>query len=63
MPFSLAPVPTESRKTPTIRIFQPYELQTYKSEFEIKSFPNVVEFIKHSEKYKDFQFDVLTTIL
>ena len=51
-------VPSESRKTHTIRIFQPDELQTYKSKFEIKSFPDVVEFIKHSEEYKDFQFDV-----
>ena len=58
MPLSLAPVPSESRKTPTIRIFKPDELQTYKSKFEIKSFPDVVEFIKHSEEYKDFQFDV-----
>ena len=58
MPLSLAPVPSESRKTPTIRIFQPDELQTYKSKFEIKSFLDVVEFIKHSEEYKDFHFDV-----
>ena len=58
MPLSLAPVPSESRKTPTIRIFQPDELQTYTSKYRIKSFSDVVKFIKDSEEYKDLQFDV-----
>ena len=56
MPLSLAPVPSESRKTPTIRIFQPDELQTYTSKYGIKSFSDVVKFIKDSEEYKVFQF-------
>ena len=58
MPVSLAPVPSCSRKTPTIRIFRPDELPTYKAKYEIKSFSDVVKFIKDSEEYIDFHFDV-----
>ena len=53
------PVPSCSRKTPTIRIFRPDELPTYKAKYEIKSFSDVVvKFIKDSDEYIDFHFDV-----
>ena len=58
IPSSLAPVPSEPRKAPKIRIFQPDELKTFKSTFEIGSFGDVVRYIKISKEYNNFQIDV-----
>ena len=58
IPLSLAPIPSEPRKTPKIRIYQPDELQTFKSKFEIGSFGDVVRYIKTSKEYNDYQIDV-----
>ena len=58
IPLSLAPIPSETRKTPKIRIYQPDELQTFKSKFEIGSFGDVVRYIKISKEYNDYQIDV-----
>ena len=55
MPLSLAPVPREPRKPPTTRIFQPDEIQSFQSKFDISSFSDVVNYIKQSEEYRDFQ--------
>ena len=59
IPLSLAPIPSEPRKTPKIRIYQPDELQTFKSKFEIGSFGDVVRYIKISKEYNDYQITVL----
>ena len=61
--LSLAPIPSEPRKTPKIRIYQPDELQTFKSKFEIGSFGDVVRCIKISKEYNDYQIDVSNTVL
>ena len=58
IPSSLAPIPSESRKVPKLRIYQPDELQSFKSKFEIGSFGDVVRYIKTSKEYNNFQVDV-----
>ena len=58
IPSSLAPIPSESRKVPKLRIYQPDELQSFKSKFEIGSFGEVVRYIKTSKEYNNFQVDV-----
>ena len=58
IPLSLATVPNEPRKLPTVRIFQPDELQAFKSTFEIRSFADVTRHIKQSKEYSDLQLEI-----
>ena len=46
IPLSLAIVPSEPRKLPTVRIFQPHELQAFKSTFDLRSFADVTRHMK-----------------
>ena len=59
IPSSLATVPSELRKLPTVRIFQPDELQAIKSTFEIRSFADVTRHIKQSNEYSDLQLEII----
>ena len=58
IPLSLETVPSEPRKLPTVRIFQPDELQAFKSTFQIRSFADVTRHIKQSKEYSDLQLEI-----
>ena len=58
IPLSLATAPSEPRKLSTVRIFQPDELQAFKSTLEIRSFADVTIHIKLSKEYSDFQLEI-----
>ena len=57
-PLGLATVPSKPLKLPPVRIFQPDELQTFKSTFEIRSFADVTRHIKQSKEYRDLQLRI-----
>ena len=58
IPLSLTTVPREPLKLPTVRIFQPVELQAFKSTFEMRSFADVTRYIKLSKEYSDLQLEI-----
>ena len=58
IPLSQATVPSEPRKLPTVRFFQPDELQAFKSTLEIRSFADVTRHIKQSKEYSDLQLEI-----
>ena len=58
IPLSLVSVPSESRKLPAVRIFQPDELESFKSSHEISTFEEVIRYIEHSAEYRDLHTDI-----
>ena len=58
IPLSLVSVPSEPRKPPVVRIFQPDELESFKSSYEINNFEDVISYIERSEEYSDLQTDI-----
>ena len=58
IPLSLVSVPSESRKLPAVRIFQPDELESFKSSHEISTFEDVIRYIEHSAEYRDLHTDI-----
>ena len=58
IPSNLATVPNKSRKTPTLRIYQSDELESFKSKFQLSSFADVIKYLKIAKEYSEFQIDV-----
>ena len=53
IPFNLVKEPSEAQKLSAVRIFQPDELQSFKSTIGIRSFADVARHIKQSKEYSD----------
>ena len=55
IPSSLPTVPSECRKPPTFRIYQPDELDSFNSKYKLSSLADVIKYIKNSQEYSDLQ--------